>query len=240
MAHRGNRVDCPENTLASFRRAYEEGADIVETDLRLTADGHFVCIHDETVDRTTDGTGPVAGMTLADIRRLRATGGGPAHTGERVPTLAETAALVPPDRMLALELKSDRFLEPAVCRSLALEIERQRIRERTVFLSFRPERLAAARAAAPGIPVGWITLSRPWPRRDADLLGPWWPLILLNPLYVWIAHRRGQIVCPLDDAPDRRLSIYRILGCDVILTDDPGATRAAFARGRAGAGTRRH
>ena len=71
MAHRGNRVACPENTLAAFRRALDDGADIIETDLHVTADGEFVCIHDATVDRTTDGRGPVAGMTLGHVASKR-------------------------------------------------------------------------------------------------------------------------------------------------------------------------
>ena len=57
MAHRGNRVACPENTLASFRRALADGADLLETDLHLSSDGRLVCIHDATVDRTTNGKG---------------------------------------------------------------------------------------------------------------------------------------------------------------------------------------
>src|SRR5512136_2944979 len=93
MAHRGNQVACPENTLAAFRRALADGADIIETDLHLTADGVFVCIHDGMVDRTTDGHGAVAEMTLAQIKTLSASCGRPEFAAERVPTLAETAAL---------------------------------------------------------------------------------------------------------------------------------------------------
>ena len=77
LAHRGNRVRCPENTLAAFRQALADGADALETDLHLTADGVFVCIHDALVDRTTDGRGPVAGMTLAELRTLSASYGRP-------------------------------------------------------------------------------------------------------------------------------------------------------------------
>ena len=88
MAHRGNRVACPENTLAAFRRALVDGADILETDLHLTADGVFVCIHDATVDRTTDGHGPVAEMTLAQVKSLSASYGRPEFQGEQVPTLS--------------------------------------------------------------------------------------------------------------------------------------------------------
>lgn len=228
MAHRGNRVTCPENTLAAFRRAITEGADIVETDLHLTADGTFVCIHDATVDRTTDGSGAVAGMTLQELKALSAAYGRPEFAAERIPTLAELATLLPGDVALALELKTDRFLEPQVCRRLVAELEQHGIDDRTVVLSFSLLRIQAVQTVAPGMPIGWITLSRPWPLREAQLLGPFWSLLLLNPFYVRLAHAQGQLVCPLDPQPDPRLWLYRWLGCDAVLTDDPGSTRKAL------------
>jgi len=230
MAHRGNRVACPENTLAAFRQALADGADILETDLRLTADGVFVCIHDGTVDRTTDGSGPVAEMTLDQIKALSASYGRPEFSQERVPTLAELTALLPVDVALGLELKDDRFLEAAVCQALIEELDRSRVRARTVIMSFSMARVQAVRSVAPDLPIGWITLSRAWPLREVDLLGPLWPLLLVNPLYVALAHARGQLVAPLDPAPDRRLWLYRWLGCDAVLSDDPGATHRALGR----------
>jgi glycerophosphoryl diester phosphodiesterase len=230
MAHRGNRVACPENTLAAFQRAIDEGADILETDLHLTADGVFACIHDATVDRTTDGSGPVAGMTLEELQSLSASYGRADFAAERVPTLAELAALLPPDVALALELKSDRFLEPQVCQALAAELDHGGVRGRTVALSFSLPRLQALQAVAPDVPIGWITLSRLWPLRGVQMLGPLWPLLLANPLYVRLAHAQGQVVCPLDPNPDARLGLYRRLGCDAILSDDPGATARALGR----------
>jgi glycerophosphoryl diester phosphodiesterase len=88
--HRGAAGRAPENTCASFRLAWELGADMVELDVRLTADGHPVVLHDATLDRTTRGTGRVAERTLAEIRALDAGSHfGPAFAGERVPGLAE-------------------------------------------------------------------------------------------------------------------------------------------------------
>ena len=230
MAHRGNRVACPENTLAAFQRALVEGADILETDLHLTADGVSVCIHDATVDRTTDGSGPVAAMTLDQIKSLSASYGRPEFAAQRIPTLAELAALLPAGIALALELKTDRFLEPPVCRALVAELDRTGVRPQTVILSFSLPRIQAVQAIAPDLPVGWITLSRPWPRNGAQVLGPLWPLLLVNPFYVRLAHRQGQLVCPLDPNPDPRLRLYLGLGCDAILSDDPGATASALQR----------
>jgi glycerophosphoryl diester phosphodiesterase len=62
------------------------------------------------------------------------------------------------------------------------------------------------------------------------MLGPFWPLLLANPLYVRLAHAQGQLVCPLDPNPDARLGLYRRLGCDAVLSDDPGATTLALGR----------
>ncbi|MEA3336337.1 MAG: glycerophosphodiester phosphodiesterase [Chloroflexota bacterium] len=230
MAHRGNKVVCPENTLASFRQALADGADIIETDLHLTADGVFVCIHDATVDRTTDGTGPVAGMTLPQLKTLSAFYNMPGFEAERVPALSDLAAILPEDIPLALELKTDRFLEKDVCCRLADQLAAMGLRERTIVLSFSLDRLKTVHSVAPDILFGVITLSGVWPDPQAQFLGPLWPILLLNPLYTWLAHRRGQLVAPLDPNPDARLWLYRLLGCDAVLSDDPASTVKALGR----------
>ncbi len=221
---------CPENTLSAFQRALAAGADILETDLHLTSDGTFVCIHDGTVDRTTNGHGAVSEMTLQDIKRLQASYGRSEFEDERVPTLAELTEIVPKDVGLALELKTDRFLEPAVCNRLATQLAEAEVRGRTVVLSFSLARIRAVAAAAPDIPGGWISLFRMSPLRTVQLTGPLWPVLFVNPLYVWLAHRAGQAVAPLDPTPDVRLWYYRLLGCDAILSDDPEATLRALGR----------
>jgi glycerophosphoryl diester phosphodiesterase len=169
-------------------------------------------------------------MTLDEIKGLSASCGRPEFAREQVPTLAELAAILPEDVALGLELKTDRFLEPEVCRALVAELDRSGVRGRTVVLSFSLARVQAVRAVAPDLPIGWITLSRAWPRSGVDLLGPLWPLLLINPFYVKLAHARGQLVAPLDPNPDRRLWLYRWLGCDAVLSDDPRATRRALGR----------
>src|SRR3972149_11091012 len=72
LAHRGDLTHAPENTLPSFQQAIQKGADGVELDAKLTADGHVIVIHDPTVDRTSDGNGRVAAFTLEAIRRFDA------------------------------------------------------------------------------------------------------------------------------------------------------------------------
>ncbi|HSV85917.1 MAG TPA: glycerophosphodiester phosphodiesterase family protein [Levilinea sp.] len=230
MAHRGNKARCPENTLASFRQALKDGADILETDVRLSADGVFMCIHDGTVDRTTDGMGEVASMTLEQLKTLSAWDHRPGFEEERIPTLAEVAALLPPGCALALELKTDRFFEDEVCRQFVRELDAAGVRDRTVVISFHLGRVQHVQAHAPDIPTGWITMTGYRPKKNVQLLGPFWPLLLLNPLYVWIAHRQGQMVAPLDATPDGRIKYYRWLNCDAILSDDPAKTARKLKR----------
>lgn len=224
MAHRGNRVYCPENTLASFRRAIDEGADIIETDLHLTADDILVCIHDATLDRTTNGNGPVAEKTLAELKQLSASYGLPEFEAERIPTLDELIPLLPADRALALELKTDRFLEPAIARQLLNQLRLGGIFDRTVLLSFHLDYLQSVQREAPEIPIGMISLTNPIPRKNVQLTGVFWPVLLINPFYVCIAHHNRQAACPLDPTPDKRLRWYKRMGFDAILSDDPGKT----------------
>ncbi|MDW6064895.1 glycerophosphodiester phosphodiesterase family protein [Streptomyces sp. FXJ1.4098] len=96
--HRGARADEPENTLRSFRRAHRVGAEGVELDVRVSRDGHLVVIHDATVDRTTDGTGEVAALSLAELRELDA------GQGERIPTLREALDAFP--GLVQVEIKA--------------------------------------------------------------------------------------------------------------------------------------
>lgn len=225
MAHRGNRVACPENTLAAFQRAVEEGADILETDVHLSRDGEFICIHDATVDRTTNGTGSVAEMTTAELRKLSASCGKSKYENERLPILAEVAELLPEDKALALELKTDAFLSLSTTRALVKELTQLGIRERIVVLSFSIARLQSLRAVAADIPIGLITLSTHYPVLGVELTGPFWPLLALNPYYVQRAHQNGQVVAPLDPTPEPRLRYYLSLGVDAVLSDNPGLTR---------------
>jgi glycerophosphoryl diester phosphodiesterase len=232
MAHRGNRAVCPENTLASFRQAFADGCDILETDLHLSAEDEFICIHDATVDRTTDGSGPVAQKSVRELESLSAGKGFPQFAGETIPTLGELLEILPPGVALALELKTDRFLEPETGRRLAKTLRDAGVFERSVILSFSMERLKAVQQVAPTLPAGLISLTNPWPPRGYQLCGPFWPLTFVNPFYTLIAHARRQLTCPLDPTPDGRLWWYTLLRFDAILTDNPAKTIPLLARYR--------
>ncbi|TDD05360.1 glycerophosphodiester phosphodiesterase family protein [Saccharopolyspora terrae] len=106
-AHRGAWRDHPENSLAAIDEAVRDGAEIVEIDVRKTADGHLVLMHDETVDRTTNGTGEVSDLTLAQIKQLRLKehlgGEQAALTAHSVPTLDEAMLAVKGRAMVNLD-----------------------------------------------------------------------------------------------------------------------------------------
>jgi glycerophosphoryl diester phosphodiesterase len=230
MAHRGNRAAYPENTCSAFRQAVLDGAAIIETDVQLSSDGHFLCIHDATLDRTTDGSGSVNKLKFEEIRSYNAAASRPDLPPEPIPTIGELAQVVPRPIVVAFELKSDAFLEPSVCQRFSEVLREEHLHERAIILSFSARRLQLLRSVDPGLPIGWITINRPWPQRGMDMLGPFWPLLLANPMLTLIAHLMGQLVCPLDPSPEPRLPLYRLLGCDAILSDDPGKTVRALGR----------
>jgi glycerophosphoryl diester phosphodiesterase len=230
MAHRGNRVTYPENTCSAFHQAVLDSADIIETDVRLSSDGYFLCIHDDTIDRTTDGSGCVAELKFEEIRSYNAAASRPDLPAEPIPTIGELAQVVPKPIVLAFELKSDAFLDPGVCQRFSNELHEKHLHERSIILSFSAARLRCLRSVDPRLPIGWITVNRPWPQTGMDMLGPLWPLLFLNPLLTVIAHLMGQLVCPLDPTPEARLLLYRLLGCDAVLSDDPGKTARALGR----------
>ncbi len=232
MAHRGNRALCPENTLASFRQAFADGCDILETDLHLSADGELMCIHDSSLDRTTEGTGPVAEKTLLVLKGISAGKGFPQFRQETIPTLAELLEILPADTSLALELKTDRFLEVEIARRLEEQLRSAGVFERTIIISFSAERLRAVQRVVPDLPAGLISMRNPWPARGFELSGPVWPLTFVNPFYSLIAHARKQMTCPLDPTPDRRLGWYALLGFDAVLSDNPAKTLPLLARYR--------
>jgi glycerophosphoryl diester phosphodiesterase len=236
MAHRGSSDHAPENTMAAFRRALDEGADVIETDLWLTADGHFVCHHDATLARMTGDPRLVTAITLAELAGLAVTGRfGRAFAAERVPTLARLIDWLPAEVILVVELKDPRFAQPALLAQLADQLAGRAAAFTAVAVSFDLGQLVALKAVSPGFPVGHITLRNPLPTQPTELLGPAWPLVFANPFYLRLAHRRGRLVGVLDPAPGRRLRWYLARGVAAVLTNDPGATRQALERLRSAA-----
>jgi len=239
IAHRGVPVHAPENTLASFRLALEAGADAIETDLRLTADGEIVCLHDATLDRTTDRTGAVAEMRLAEVREAVVIASEHGQFAARdllghVPTLAELLDLVPPGVGLALELKAAGFAEERHARRLVEAIAPRIAAGSALLMSFETALLSAVHAVAPEVWIGEVAEWQPHPDFDGDGVGTTPQAMLANAGYMAEARARGLWVCPLDPRPDERLAWYLELGVDAVLTDDTAATRFALLALRGG------
>jgi glycerophosphoryl diester phosphodiesterase len=151
IAHRGASGTRPENTLISFRRAMEIGADVIELDTRATADGIAVIMHDATVDRTTNASGRAADLTLEQIKELDAGSWfAPEFAGERVPTLAEAVALTGDRVALSLELKETGVEEQAVAAI------RSTANPRSFISSFHEECLRRVRQLDPEMTLEFI------------------------------------------------------------------------------------
>ena len=155
VAHRGASRAAPENTLAALTRAWEIGAESCEIDVRVTADGAVVLMHDATTRRTAGVDRPVAGQTLAELQALDVGAWfAPRFAGERIPTLGEALATVPPGRMLFVELKTGAADAPVV--AAAITAADPAARGASVALqAYDPDALAAAGARLPGVATYW-------------------------------------------------------------------------------------
>jgi glycerophosphoryl diester phosphodiesterase len=158
VAHRGGLALAPENTEEAFRQALALGADVLEMDLRFTADGEIVLMHDETVDRTTDGTGRVADMRLAEIRHLdagfRFADGEGRHSfrgsGIGVPSFPEILQRFP-DIRLNVEMKE---FTPDQARALCAVLRLYDATDRVLVSAFDRAPMVAFRAACPEVATG--------------------------------------------------------------------------------------
>ena len=177
-AHRGGAGLAPENTLAAFRKALELGVDALEMDLHVTRDGAVVVIHDETLDRTTDGRGDVGDLSLEAVKRSDAGGKfAPAFRGERVPTLREVIDLVKATGngrvRLDLELKyhQDRPGKPEDFEERVLAVLREtRFVERVNVISFHHPTLTKLKGQEPRIRTGLLAGGRQAPQDPVALV----------------------------------------------------------------------
>ncbi|MCC6498121.1 MAG: glycerophosphodiester phosphodiesterase [Propionibacteriaceae bacterium] len=227
-AHRGARREAPENTLPAFELAVAQGADGIEFDVQLTADGNVVVIHDETVERTTDGTGPVVGHSLAQLRNLDASAGMPAFAGVQIPTLADTLALLAPaGLMVNIELKNSVEDYPGLEERVLAAVAAHGIADRVVLSSFNHyslKRLQHLGATAGELGMLYTDpLYKPW-RYAARLgMGALHPpaRLVLGAGYIRRAHAAGLEVRPWVVNSERRLGRMFAWGADAVITDLP-------------------
>jgi glycerophosphoryl diester phosphodiesterase len=144
VAHRGVPVLEPENTLRSFALALQQGADVLETDLRFTYDGQIVLFHDSTLERTTDGQGAVSDQTLQALQRLHTKTPDGSLTNAGVPTLLDLIEQTQSRTPFLLELKDPRFADPKYARQLIELLETHGVLQSSAIVSFYPAYVAWA------------------------------------------------------------------------------------------------
>lgn len=236
IAHRGASAYAPENTLAAFRLAVEQGADAIELDAKLSSDGRVMVIHDATTDRTARQPGEVRKLTSGQMKSLDAGSFFASRfTGEPIPTLDEVFEEVGQKILINVELTNyaspgDRLVEKVV-----ELVRRYSLEERVLLSSFHPLNLIRAGRLLPEVPVAILAL----PGR-----GGWWARSLLmrqlspsfvNPYYTdatesYIvrqhAEKRRVNVWTVNDPVDlARLAQH---GVDGLITDDPTAARSVI------------
>ena len=242
IAHRGGRRERPEHTLIAYQHALDVGADVLELDLHRTSDGAIVVMHDATVDRTTDGSGAIAEMTLAEIQALDAAydfGGSDGYpyrgTGVRVPTLAEVLDAFP-ESLFHIELKA---VDEALDRDFVDEIESRSLQSRVAVSGIADAPLARVRELSPTIATAMsaaemiaFTMVRPTQEAryvpPAPLMAP--PFGIVDAPLVAKLHRFGLFlqVWTVNDEADMDAMID--LGVTAIMTDRPTLLEEVLAR----------
>lgn len=159
FAHRGFSGRYPENTMLAFRKAIEAGADGIELDVQLTKDGHVVIIHDEMVDRTTNGTGAVDSYLLEDLQRLDASY---IYTGQMgfhpIPTLREYFELVKDKQIVTnIELKTSLNQYPGIEANVVELIRTYKLEEKVIISSFNHFSVMRMKKMAPELVYGFLS-----------------------------------------------------------------------------------
>lgn len=213
IAHRGASAYEPENTLRAFKRAVDMGADIIEFDVRLSRDGTLVVIHDETLERTTNGQGAVRSKTLKELRGLDA------GLGERVPTLDEVVSEIGGKVALAIEIK-ERGAEEGV-----VDVIRGHSLLCSAFvISFNERVLVRVRELEPRIATGFLYIYTLSPVRRALRCGA----CLLCPYHRFVTSRLVKeaekaslhvVTWTVDDP--KRGEVLRRMGVKAIATNKP-------------------
>ena len=244
VAHRGASAEAPENTMLAYQRAVDLGADAIEIDVHLTKDGKLALIHDDTLDRTTSLTGPVADKTLAQVRRADAgyhfegPDGSFPFRGQKlkVPTLAEVLDWLPDGIGLVVEIKARAATAATI---QALRGSRARAAGAVTVISFDEQTIDEAHRLDPDLPTGYLLV--PFQATEPALtfavehghtaIHPWEVDLGLDPEpLISLARAYGrQVGCYVVNDPDRMKQLAAI-GLWGFVTDLPGLARLALTR----------
>ena len=238
LAHRGDSLHAPENTLPAISQAIQKGADGIELDVKLTADGHVVVIHDSDVDRTTDGSGRISSLSLEEVHKLDAGSWfAPEFSGTKIPLLEETFETIGRDKLINIELKNYSTPFNGLALKVCELIKRHNNGSQIILSSFFAFNLKIAARELPGISLGLLAMRGglgSWPRSFGFMFGDYQAL---HPHLSDVSREQVQRVHRLkrrvhawtvNAAEDiRRL---RDWGVDGIITDDPAGALKALGR----------
>ena len=222
IAHRGGPVYQPENTLAAFQHAIDVGADWLEFDVQRSRDGVLVVIHDETVDRTTDGSGKIMALTFEQIQALDA------GSGERVPTFAEVITLAQTTGVGLMPEAKSPHLYPGIEAQMVAALEGGGMVDQAVVQSFDSRSLVEVHRANPELDI--CPLYGLWQLRlnevepgEAELVCPMAEMVLINPWMIRQAHQQGKNVYVWFGIIENPLvmRLLLVMGADGLMVDDP-------------------
>lgn len=229
FAHRGASAHAPENTLAAFELALAQKADGIELDVKLSADGHVVVIHDPTVDRTTGAHGRVKDMSLAELCSL---GAGSFFSenfsSEKIPTLEEVFEAMGKRIFINVELTNYNSPRDQLVESVCMLVKKFNLQKHVMFSSFFASNLSKAGSYLPDVPRGLLALNGipgAWARSFGYAFGKYQALHPylkdVTPEQVQRVHRlKGRVhVWTVNKAEDMRQLFH--WGVDAIFTDDP-------------------
>ena len=228
IAHKGASAYAPENTIAAFKLAIQQGADAIELDAKLSLDGTVVVIHDQTLERTTDGTGNVRDYSVANLKEFDA---GiffdEMFRGERIPTLNEVFETIGDKVVINVELTNYATPLDDLPYKVADLIKTHKLEQRIICSSFNPVALFRTKKVIPDLPIGLLAFPgrKGWWIRE---FGRWFPIQALHPciqdidnILIEKYHKHGiQVFCYTVNDPEklRMLCGWNING---IFTDDP-------------------
>ncbi len=234
IAHRGASAYAPENTIAAFELALAQGADAIELDVHLSKDNQPVVIHDFTLERTTDGAGPVSDRTVRELKRLDAGGWhGRRFRGQRIQTLHEVFERFRDRTQFWIELKGGSDLYPGIEERVLSTIEIYEVLDRALVQSFDHQALAQIQTLNREVRRGALVAQPPLepllqPPRVAEALCPGAHLLAQETVaqiraaglecYVWTVNEPAQM--------DRLVG----WGVSGIITDRPGFLKARLGR----------
>lgn len=221
VAHRGASGYAPENTLAAFKLAVRMKADCVELDVQMSKDGHVVVIHDETLERTTNGNGKVGSRTLAELKRLDAGAWfDKAFNGARIPTLHEVILLLKGLIKINIEIKVKEY-DPKLTKMVVDMVRQEAVQDETIITSFDQTTVEKVCFIAADIKCGLI--SNQW--TDSVMDGPWPYAVLKHTLLdrkrVEQVHQSGKKIFGYTVNSADRMKELAELGVDGIISDYP-------------------